>query len=69
VRTESVDDRGRYRFADLVPGEYFVVAVQGIASDEDLSELVLEELSRHAMRAAIAPGESHVTNLRGLVGR
>jgi hypothetical protein len=63
VRAARPDQRGRYRIADLLPGDYYAVAVdyveQGIWNDPDY----LRSLVQHARRLALSDAGVHTATL------
>ena len=54
---------GKYAFPRLLPGDYFVVAVDDAALEGWPSTSVLEPLSRHAERITLLEGDQRVLNL------
>lgn len=58
------DTAGRYRFIDLAPGEYFLMAVASLTPEESSDPAFLESLLHAAVPFTLAEGEHKVQNFR-----
>jgi hypothetical protein len=63
IRVERVDDIGRFQFRNVVPGSYFVVAVDYLAKDERTDPGVLTKLAEKAARITVNQGSSPTVSL------
>ena len=64
VRTARPDTKGEYRFSDLPPGEYFLVALTDLAPDDWRDPMFLDGAASQALRVMIAPGRAVIQHLR-----
>ena len=63
IRVERFDDVGRFQFRNVVPGSYFVVAVDYLAKDERADPRVLTKLAAKAARITVNQGSSPTVSL------
>lgn len=63
-RTQSVTQDGRYQFAGLLPGDYFVVALPRLDGMRWQQEEFLETIAPHAKRVTLRLSEPVVADLR-----
>jgi hypothetical protein len=64
IRTARPDTKGEYRFPDLPPGEYYVVALTDLAPDDWRDPMFLEGAASQALRVTIASGQATILHLR-----
>jgi hypothetical protein len=65
VRLTKPSSDGRYAFTNLAPGNYFLAAVADMAPLEMFDPVMLERLSRSAVRVTLVEGDKKVQDLPG----
>jgi hypothetical protein len=63
IRVASVDKQGSYRVSRLLPGQYFVLAIDGQIASRWTDRSFLAAASRVAVKASLGPGENRNQDL------
>jgi hypothetical protein len=58
VKVTTSDERGRYAFRGIVPGDYFVCALDGLEPGTANNETVLTGIAALAKRVDFKPGQT-----------
>jgi hypothetical protein len=65
IQTSRTDAAGAFRLRGLPPGDYFLVAVDGVEQGEWFDPAYLEQARNGAARITLREGETKAQDLRG----